>query len=373
LSHLKDLAIYRRGIQITSGNALVARLAKTVFDLRIPVLTDTAAHSLVVEGGAVRGALVQDQQGEFRIGVRRAVVLACGRFAHDIARVARAYPHVVRGSEHFSPTPSANTGDGNGMAEDVGGTCEIRFPSSAAWMPISGVPTGRGKFALFPRLVDRYKPGVIAVNRRGKRFSNESNSYHGVGVAMIADAGDEPETTAWPICDHTTVQKYGIGYAKPAPVPVGGYVRTGCLLTDRRVRGLAKIAGIDPDGLEQTVRYFDTGAAVGEDPQFGRGATAFNRVFGDAEHTPNPNVAPIVNAPFYALKLWMGDLRTFDELTTDSVGRLIGAGANPILGLYAVGNDRASAMGGNSGAGVMLAPIMTLGSVTGRHLAALSD
>lgn len=374
LSHLKDLALYRRGVQVTSGNALVARLAKTAFDLGIPLLTGTAARNLLVEDGAVRGVCVQDKQGEYRIVSRRAVVLACGGFPHDVARIARAYPHVARGGEHFSPTPSANTGDGIRMAEEVGGSCKIRFPSPAAWMPVSRVPTGQGTFALFPHLVDRYKPGVIAVNRRGKRFTNEANSYHDVGVALIADAEAEPETAAWLICDHPTIRKYGLGFAKPAPVPLSGYVRSGYLLTARTLRDLAEKAGIDPDGLEQTVHYFNIGATAGEDPEFGRGSTAFNRFLGDAEHKPNPNVAPIVKGPYYALKLWMGDLGTFDGLATDTVGRVLGAHSNPVRGLYAVGNDRASVMGGNyPGAGITLGPIMTFGYITGRHLAAGGD
>jgi succinate dehydrogenase/fumarate reductase flavoprotein subunit len=374
LSHLKDLALYRRGVQVTSGNALVARLAKTAFDLGIPLLTGTAARNLLVEDGAVRGVCVQDKQGGYRIVSRRAVVLACGGFPHDAARVARAYPHVARGGEHFSPTPSANTGDGIRMAEEVGGSCEIRFPSAAAWMPVSRVPTGQGTFALFPHLVDRYKPGIIAVNRRGKRFTNEANSYHDVGVALIADAEAEPETAAWLICDHPTIRKYGLGFAKPAPVPLSGYVRSGYLLTARTLRDLAEKAGIDPDGLEQTVRDFNMSAAAGEDPEFGRGSTAFNRFLGDAEHKPNPNVAPIVKGPYYALKLWMGDLGTFDGLATDTVGRVLGAHSNPVRGLYAVGNDRASLMGGNyPGAGITLGPIMTFGYITGRHLAGGGD
>lgn len=42
----------------------------------------------------------------------------------------------------------------------------------------------------------------------------------------------------------------------------------------------------------------------------------------------------------------------------------------PIGGLYAVGNDRASIMGGTyPGAGITLGPAMTFGYITGRHLA----
>jgi succinate dehydrogenase/fumarate reductase flavoprotein subunit len=374
ISHFKDLALYGRGVQVTSGNALAARLAKTTFDLKIPLLTGTAAGRLVIEDGAVRGALVRDSEGEYQISARRAVVLACGGFPHDVERISRAYPHVARGGQHLSPSPSGNTGDGVKMAEQAGGSCEIRFPSAAAWMPVSKVPTGDGQFGLFPHLVDRYKPGVIAVNRRGKRFTNESNSYHDTGMAMIVDNEAEKEAAAWLICDHATIRKYGLGYAKPAPVPIGTYVRSGYLQTAPTLRDLAQAAGIDADALEQTVRAYNKDAIRGEDNEFGRGSTAFNRFLGDPENKPNPNVAPIGKGPYYALKLFMGDLGTFDGLTTDTVGRVLGIGAKPIPGLYAVGNDRASIMGGNyPGAGITLGPIMTFGYITGRHLAENDD
>lgn len=372
VSHFKDLALYRRGVQITSGNALVARLARTVFDLKIPLLTGTAAQGLVTDGDTVRGARVRDGEREYRISARRAVVLACGGFPHDAKRISRAYPHLVRGGEHLSPTPSGNTGDGVKMAEEVGGSCDIRFPSAAAWMPVSKVPMGGGQFGVFPHLVDRYKPGIIAVNRRGKRFTNESNSYHDTGAAMIADGEAQPETAAWLICDHATVRKYGLGYAKPAPVPIGIYVRNGYLQTAPTLRALAEAIGVDAAALEETVRKYNEGAAAGQDREFGRGSTAFNRFLGDPEHKPNPNVAPIGKGPYYALKLLMGDLGTFDGLTTDTVGRVLGDGLHPIPGLYAVGNDRASIMGGNyPGAGITLGPIMTFGYITGRHLAGI--
>jgi len=371
-SHLKDLLLYRRGVQITSGNALVGRLAKTVFDLKIPLLTETSAQRLLVGNDGVEGAVVQSPDGQFTITARRGVVLACGGFPHDGDRIAKAYPHLARGAGHFSPTPSGNTGDGIRLAEGAGGVCEIKFPNAAAWMPVSRVPMRGGKAGAFPHLVDRYKPGVIAVNRHGQRFTNESNSYHDVGAAMIADSDGQPETAAWLICDHATIRRYGLGYAKPAPVPIGLYVRNGYLLTAPTLRELAMKMGVPPEALEATVKRYNEGAVDGVDPEFGRGSTAFNRFLGDPENKPNPNVAPIGKGPYYALKIIMGDLGTFDGLTTDVVGRVLDHSGHAIRGLYAVGNDRASIMGGNyPGAGITLGPIMTFGYVTGRHLAGL--
>ena len=67
----------------------------------------------------------------------------------------------------------------------------------------------------------------------------------------------------------------------------------------------------------------------------------------------------------------MGDLGTFDGLRTTPVGQVLSTRGAVIDGLYAVGNDRASIMGGNyPGAGITLGPNMTFGWITGHHIAA---
>lgn len=371
-NHIKELILYRRGVQVTSGNALAARLAKSALDLKIPIHTSTPGKQLLESGGRVTGALVESPTGPLRIRASKGVVLACGGFSHDLERLRQAYPHVQRGGEHFSPVPESNTGDGGRMAEKVGGRVEIRYSSAAAWMPTSKVPLGNGRFGAFPHLLDRYKPGIIGVLRNGKRFTNETNSYHDVGAAMIEANKGQKETAAWLICDQATISKYGLGYAKPAPMPLGSFVRNGYLCKGDTLAELAKNAGLDAAGLEATVRQYNESAVRGEDPEFKRGSTAFNRYLADPEQKPNPCVGPIGKGPYYALKLVVGDLGTFDGIVTDVVGHVLDAGGDPIEGLYAVGNDRASVMGGNyPGAGITLGPIMTFGYITGRHLAGL--
>jgi succinate dehydrogenase/fumarate reductase flavoprotein subunit len=372
VTHIKELVLYRRGVLVTSGNALAARLAKSALDLKIPIHTSTPARELLVEDGRVMGARVVGPDGERIIRARKGVVLAAGGFAHDLERIQRAYPHLRRGGEHFSPVPTDNTGDGSRMAEQVGGTVPIRFTSAAAWMPTSKVPRKDGTFGAFPHLLDRYKPGIIGVLRNGKRFTNESNSYHDVGAAMIEACKHDNETAMWLICDQATISKYGLGYAKPAPMPLGGFVRNGYLQKGSTLAELAQNAGLDPAGLEATVRQYNEGAVRGEDPEFGRGRTSFNRYLADPEQKPNPCVAPIGEGPYYALKLLVGDLGSFDGITTDVAGRVLGAQGGPIPGLFAVGNDRASVMGGNyPGAGITLGPILTFGYLTGRFMAGL--
>ena len=159
-----------------------------------------------------------------------------------------------------------------------------------------------------------------------------------------------------------------VGYASEK----SGFTRNGYLKTGKTLKELAQAAGIDAATLEATVAEYNRGAVRGEDPAFHRGSTSFNRYLADPDHKPNPCVGPIGKGPFYACKIIMGDLGTFDGLTTTVEGQVVDRGGSPIPGLYAVGNDRASIMGGNyPGAGITLGPAMTFGFITGRHLAGL--
>ncbi|MEX3855201.1 FAD-dependent oxidoreductase [Paraburkholderia sp. BR10923] len=369
-THIKELALYRRGINVTSGNALAARLAKSALAIDIPILTSTPVKELLSKSGKVTGVRASAADGELRITARHGVVLACGGFPHDLKRIAHVYPHVKRGGEHLSPTPVGNTGDGLTLAEKVGGAVKLGFADAAAWMPVSKVPFGKGRTGVFPHLLDRYKPGVIGVLRSGQRFTNESNSYHDVGAALMRACEGERETAMWLICDKVALGKYGLGYAKPAPMPVGPLLRKGYLIKGDTIGELARNCGIAPDALEMTVHAYNRDAERGEDPAFHRGRTSFNRYLADPDHKPNPCVAPIATGPFYAVKVVMGDLGTFDGLETSVTGEVLRADGSEIEGLYAVGNDRRSVMGGNyPGAGITHGPNMTFGFVTGNAIA----
>ena len=370
VTHIKELTLYRRGINVTSGNALAARLAKSALDLGIPIMTSCPAKEILMRNDQATGVRVDEASGSYQITARHGVVLACGGFPQDIKRIAKAYQHVARGGEHLSPTPLGNTGDGANMAEAVGGIVDIRFKDSAAWMPVSKVDYGHGEIGVFPHLLDRYKPGIIGVLADGKRFTNESNSYHDVGAAMMRACEGQKDTAMWLICDKATLGKYGIGFVKPSPMPIGKFLRNGYLVKGETIAELAQNAGIDPVGLEKTVRDYNVGAAKGEDPAFGRGRTAFNRYLADPENKPNPCVAPVQKGPFFAVKLIMGDLGTFDGIQTSVVGEVLKRDGTAITNLYAVGNDRASIMGGNyPGAGITHGPNMTFGFVTAHHIA----
>jgi succinate dehydrogenase/fumarate reductase flavoprotein subunit len=367
--HLIDVIRYGRGMTLTNGNALAGRLAKSAFDLKIPLWLSSPVRELIVENGAVRGAMVEREGRLIRVLARRGVVLACGGFPHDVERRRAMFPHAGDGTAHYSPGPEGNTGDGLRMAEAAGGQVED-LPNAAAWVPVSLTTRKDGTRGVMPHFIDRAKPGVIAVMADGARFANEGNSYHDFVQAMMKAAKPGEEIAAFLICDHRSLRKYGLGCVPPFPMPLRPHLRTGYLLRGDTLAALAAKAGIDAAGLQSSVARFNASAAGGQDPDFGKGSRAYNRFQGDALHGPNPCIAPVEHGPFYAIRMVIGDLGTYAGIRTDAHARALDAGGNAIEGLYAAGNDMASIMGGNyPGAGITLGPALTFGYIAGRHLA----
>ena len=232
------------------------------------------------------------------------------------------------------------------------------------------MPYPNGTVGRFPHIIERGKPGIIGVLADGRRFCNEGNGYYDYVAAMLRAVPAGQEVVSWLVCTRAFQRRYGLGIARPAPIPVHAHIRSGYLKTGRTIAELARNCGIDPDGLERTVAEYNAHARKGEDPAFGRGSTAYNRYQGDTRIQPNPCVAPIEQGPFYAVKVVPGSFGTFAGLRTDAYARVLDARDAPVPGLYAAGTDMASVMGGHYPAGgINLGPAMTFGYIAGRHAA----
>lgn len=370
LRYARDRLSWHRGTRITNGNALVARLARTLLDREVPILVSTPVVRLLEENGRVTGAVLQREGRAVEVHARKGVVLACGGFPRSETLRARHYRHVAAGKTHIPLAPPGNTGDGAQLAGAVGGVFQAEADQPAAWTPISLVPQADGSVQPYPHFIDRCKPGYIAVDRRGKRFANEADSYHDFVPKMIATCANDPQVEAFLVTDHRALRRYGIGVVPPAPMPIGGHLRSGYLVSAHTPEELAQKLGIDVAGFLSQLKAYNANAARGEDPEFGKGTNAYHRFGGDAAHGPNPNLAPIETEPFYAVKLVPSDLGTFVGLATDARARVLDVNERPIPGLYAAGNDAASVMGGTyPGAGITIGPAMTFGYLAGKDLA----
>ena len=369
--HLLDLLAYRRNMQLVNGTALTGRLLKSADDLGVDIRVSTPArHLLTDESGKVTGAVVSSPHGELRITASRGVVLAAGGFPNDVARRQALFPKTPTGREHWTLAPKEITGDGITMAQEVGARFETGVASPAAWCPVSLVPYRNGRTGTFPHIMDRAKPGSIGVRRDGKRFVNEANGYYDYVEGLLAATPEGEPAEAWQIADAAFVRKYPLGIAKPLPVPLFPYLRSGYLKRGKTIEELAVACGIDPQALARTVADFNDNARRGVDPDFNRGATEFNKYGGDPGNTPNPSLRPLEKGPFYAVKIVPGSFGTFAGLAADARARVLDTEGHPIEGLYVAGNDQASVMGGHYPAGgINLGPALTFGYIAGRDLA----
>jgi succinate dehydrogenase/fumarate reductase flavoprotein subunit len=367
--YLVDRIRYPRGTRLTNGNSLMASLADAVFSKGIPLWLSSPLLRLSIDRGVVHGAVVGSRGEEIEIKARKGVILACGGFPWDEGLKRQYYPHVRQGKNHVSAAPRGNTGDGIRLAREVGGQFDDNASNGAAWAPVSLLPQENGQLVPFPHFIDRAKPGVIVVDRRGQRFANEAVSYHDFVPKMIEACRNDKDIEAFVVADHPTFRKYGLGAAPAAPAPPGRFLHSGYLMSGDTLEALAKAAGISPDGLKATVERYNRFAEQGTDPEFGRGGDSYQRFNGDENHRPNPCVGPIKVAPFYAVRVVPGDLGTFMGLKTDRFARVLGE-SQPVKGLYAVGADAASVFAGQyPGPGSTIGPAVTFAYIAANHIA----
>lgn len=360
---------WRRGTTLYLGNALVARLLRSALDLGVTVRTGAAVEWLAADAaGRVATVRTSDAAGRRRtIMAQRGVVLATGGLSRDVELRGRYVPD-------SAGTLSATVDGGSAprgarLAQALGARLSEPTRDGAFWVPASTFTRADGSAGVFPHTVtDRAKPGLIAVDGDGRRFVNEAVSYHEFVRAQLAHANSA--IPAWLVCDSRFLWKYGLGKIRPFALSVAPDVAAGYLKRADTVAGLARQIGVPPDGLAATIAEFNRHAAAGEDPAFGRGGNVYQRSLGDADHKPNPCVAPLLDPPFHAVAVRPADLGMSAGIVTDADARVLGADGAPIPGLYACGNDMASVMeGAYPGPGITLGPALTFGWLAGRAAA----
>lgn len=367
--HLMDRLRYARGTRLLMGNALVGRLLLSLRERGVTLLTEAQAVELHRGPQGVDGVTLVQRGQRKRVGVRGGVVLASGGFNRDPERRARLLP----GTElDWCPGAPGHQAQAHTLAERVGavygrGAGEAPL-SHAFWAPVSLRQRDDGSTAAFPHFVfDRAKPGTVTVDGEGRRFLNESTSYHLFGLAMQAAHRHRPSIPAFLIADAQAMHRYGLGIVRPRGMGLASALADGYVTRADSIAELARKLGLPEQNLVQTIERFNAYWSSGTDPEFGRGTTAYQRANGDATWPgPNPSLGPVERAPFYAVRLYPGDIGASTGFDTDDHARVLDAQGAPIGGLYAVGNDMQSVMGG-----VYPAPGITLGpGLVFAHIAA---
>ena len=345
--------------RLCTGSAGIARLYLSVIKRKIPVVFEARMTSLVSEGHTVIGAVVEHHGVTERIRARKGVVLAAGGFEHN-QQLREQYLPAPTNTE-WSAGNKGNEGDALLAGLALG--AKTRLMKDAWWTTTLCVP-GEPQ----PRLaiMEKSFPGSCVVNSAGRRFANESQNYMAFQKELFATHTDEsPNAPAWHVFDARFRRNFMVGPLMTAAMKPDSQIpklwfETGFVAKAGSIRELAEQLGIDADGLEDTIERMNRFAVSGVDEDFQRGESAYDRYYADPTIKPNPCLAPIDEAPFYAMRIEAGDFGTLGGLDTDVHARVKREDGGVFEGLFAIGNCSAAILPTYPGPGATLGPAMTM-------------
>lgn len=341
---------------LANGAALVAQLRLSLLERQVPLWLNASLTELLAEDGRIIGMGVKVNGQRRIVRARKGVVVAAGGFERN-AEMRREHLTAEPNTRYTSGS-EGNTGDAIQAGLAIGAAVDLM--DDAWWAPTFMPPGGAPQIVIF----ERAKPGNIIVNAAGQRFANEADPYND----LVKQMQEAPQAIpAHMVFDHAYRAKYPIGGMLPGITPQR-HLDSGFVIRAETLDELARQAGIDGDGLASTVARFNAMATQGRDEDFQRGESAFDRFSGDPAVRPNPCLAPLDRPPFYAMKLYPGDLGTKGGLLTNEFAQVMDTNGAPLPGLYAAGNASASVMGNfYPGAGGTIGPAMTFGYIAARH------
>jgi len=342
------------------GAALQGRMLEAALREGADIRLRTPVRSFVRQGGRIVGVVVESPEGTRRIRATRGVLINAGGFARN---------QTLREHYHDFPTDArvsnANPGDTGEMIEEAANLgAALHGMDRAIWLPSSQAPD---RPIPFLHSFDTAKPHCIFVDHKGERFTNESASYMEIGCRMNARHTEKGEPSTWAIIDARHRKRYFWGDQPPGKVP-DAWLESGFFLRADTIEELAAKTGLPVHGLRATVDRFNRFVRQGFDEDFRRGARSYDRFLGDPRNKPNAVLGEISEPPFYAIRLFTGDVGTFGGLVTDEHARVLTPDGEVIDGLYATGNSTASVCGGiYPGAGGSIGASFVFGYRAARH------
>jgi hypothetical protein len=367
--HAIDRLSHRRGTRLMMGNALAARLLLSLRDRDVPVMLNASVTAIEAENGSPSSVSIVQDGVTRQFGCRGGLICATGGFNRHPQLRARMLRQPVA---EYCPGAPGHTGQLHELLSGLGARYGNDGRDSAFWAPVSVRKRANGETAVFPHFIfDRGRPGTITVNQSGRRFVNEALSYHPFVQGMFDADARSASIPAFLIADETALRKYGLGMVRPGRWGRAAFLRDGYLTQAATLSELAAKLGIDQANLAETVTRFNQFAKTGVDQDFGRGSTDYQRITaGDLSHAPNPCLGPLETPPFFAVRLFPGDIGAATGFVTDESACVLRQDGSRIEKLYACGNDMHSIMGGNyPGPGITLGPAIVFAYIAARDIA----
>lgn len=358
----------RRDRRQVLGQGMVSALRHAMQQQDLPLWRNTALTELIEQDGRIVGVEVTRNGQTQRIQAHSGVVLACGGFESNQAMREQYLPAPT--DSKWTAAPGINSGDG--IQAGLRHGAATRFMHLTWGTPTVEVPGSKWATGLF---VDRAFPHAIMVNGQGQRFCNEAGPYTEVVYSIYDDHEKTGGTVpCWFICDAQYRKKYPLGPIMPSQMQPDAvlpkdwlnsvYYKAGSLAE------LAQQIGVDSSGLQEQVQRFNQQARNGKDEDFGKGENVFDLYYGDDSNKPNPCLGPLEKGPYYALKVYPGELGTKGGLDADEAARVLREDGSVIAGLYATGNCSAAVMGKTyAGPGSTLGPAMVFAYLAAEDMA----
>ncbi len=332
-------------------------LSKGVESRQIKVMLSTPAKQLVKNRqGEIVGVIAESKGKEVFIGAKKAVVMTCGGFENNKAlKWDNLQPKPIGFFGH-----TGNTGDGIKMAQEVGAAI---WHMSQHVTPLGFQPPDFE--AAF--LLNIFAPGFIYVDKRGRRFVNETKiELHDFGrVCNYFDVEnfEYPRVPCHVIFDEE-VRKIG-----PLHVSGTGYneivikykwsvdnkaeIKKGWITKADSIAELATKLSINSQTLENTIKKYNEDCKARTDSDFGRSRESLKAIEGP---------------PYYAIQGSPNLSSTQGGARRDKEARVLNHDGKPIPRLYAAG-EFGSIWGFYYCAGTSYGEALVFGRIAGKNAA----
>lgn len=311
------------------GTYLVSHMCEQCEQRGVAAVTQMRVDELVMDDGAVSGVRATDlRTGSSVTFSAPAVIVTAGGFGANHEMLAQYRPELLHAVTTNQP---GATGDGIALAQAVGADTvdmdQIQVHPTVEQDTSTLLSEGiRGD-------------GAVLVNTNGERFVNELLTRDKVSAAEW----DQPGGGAFAVFDKSVYDSNKSVETK--------FVSKGLALVADTLEELGQLMGVPTDVFADTMNAYNDAIAQGADDPQGR------------EKSRNP----IVDAPFYAIKVAPGIHHTMGGLRINTNTEVLDADGDAIPGLFAAGEVTGGIHGGNRLGGNAICDINVFG-----HQAAMS-
>ena len=322
---------------------------RRVAEGRITLLTDAGAVDLIKdERGAIRGVVTEDSKGK-RSDVRgNTTVIATGGCAANPTMFENLHGVPL----YRKVAWPQSQGMGLSLGQAAGGYLRCAdnyvgyYGSIATSDQIPSPPAANMSIDARTRA-----PWEVFVNSRGERFVQED---HPGMSARDRTMDRQPGHRFWAIFDQRILDE------APPLIPawsrdklMDAFNKHPMFTRGASLAELGVVTGVDPSGLERSVRTYNLAIEKGAPDSFKR------------LHRP----LPIARAPFYAIRSQAWTLKSYAGLAVNTDLQVITKEGRPVPTLYAAGEVLGAATGGRAHmSGASVTPALTFGRLLGQRI-----